>query len=142
MRYIDKIVIHCSDSSFGNAVLIDKWHKENGCNGIGYHYVITNGYVTPDHFDHLSDGIIETGRSIYWEGAHVKGHNKNSIGICLIGKSGQFTDYQYSALTRLIGKLRESYPDSKIMFHSDLDRNKPHCPGIDPIVLLEIMSDG
>ena len=43
MREIKKIIIHCSDSEFGDAALIDKWHKERGWTGIGYHYVILNG---------------------------------------------------------------------------------------------------
>ncbi|VEI47016.1 Uncharacterised protein [Actinobacillus equuli] len=31
------------------------------------------------------DGSVETGRQVGEIGAHVKGHNSNSVGICLIG---------------------------------------------------------
>ena len=40
------IVIHCSDSSYGTVDIIDHWHKMRGWSGIGYHYVIGNGYTT------------------------------------------------------------------------------------------------
>ena len=43
VREIKKVIIHCSDSDFGTASVIDGWHKERGWDGIGYHYVITNG---------------------------------------------------------------------------------------------------
>ena len=42
----DRITIHCSDSEWGNADVIDEWHKKRGWDGIGYHYVILNGYPT------------------------------------------------------------------------------------------------
>lgn len=49
MRKIDKLIIHCSATPEGRAVSvkdIDKWHREKGYNGIGYHYVIgLNGEV-------------------------------------------------------------------------------------------------
>ena len=73
-NYADKIIIHCSDSSFGDAETIDRWHKERGWDGIGYHYVINR------------DGTIEAGRNTWKQGAHCKGQNTKSIGICLIGK--------------------------------------------------------
>ena len=39
-----EIILHCSDSEFGNAAIITKWHalpKPNGrgWSNIGYHYV-------------------------------------------------------------------------------------------------------
>ena len=73
MRDIDKIIIHCSATQEGkeiSAATIDEWHKKRGWRGIGYHYVIG------------LDGMIEYGRPITETGAHVKGHNKGSIGIC------------------------------------------------------------
>ena len=76
MREINKIVVHCSATQEGkniSAATIDKWHKKRGWRGIGYHYVIG------------LDGLIELGRPVEQVGAHVKGHNKNSIGICYVG---------------------------------------------------------
>ncbi len=86
-RVIDSIIVHCSDSACGDREVIDKWHRERGWNEIGYHFVITNGHLVsgskynPDH-----DGDIQVGRPVGKIGSHCKGHNANSIGICLIGK--------------------------------------------------------
>lgn len=76
MRKINQIIVHCSATPEGknfNANDIDRWHKERGFDCIGYHYVID------------LDGTIEKGRPIEKVGAHVKGHNSNSIGVCYIG---------------------------------------------------------
>ena len=42
MRNIDKLIIHCSatrecDDSV-NASVIDRWHKDRGWKGCGYHF--------------------------------------------------------------------------------------------------------
>ena len=77
MRNIDKIIIHCSATKEGVAVstaTIRNWHiKGRGWSDIGYHYVIQ------------LDGTIDYGRPINRIGAHTKGENENSIGICYIG---------------------------------------------------------
>jgi len=140
MREIDSIIIHCSDSISGNAIIIDEWHRERGFNEIGYHYVILNG--NPQRANVLVDGFIETGRDISKEGAHCLGHNERSIGVCLIGKSGHFTPKQYKSLVFLIKSLKASYNGINVFMHSDLDPiNKPLCPGIDVATLLEFMAD-
>jgi N-acetylmuramoyl-L-alanine amidase len=75
-RLIDSIAIHCSFSPQGrgdDAHSIDKWHIDRGWTGIGYHYVI------------LEDGTIQKGRWVDSVGAHVRGNNSHSIGICRIG---------------------------------------------------------
>lgn len=51
---------------------IDRWHKDRGWKGIGYHRVIA------------PNGDIALGRSIYEIGAHVKERNRGTVGICLI----------------------------------------------------------
>ena len=76
MRKINKIIVHCTATQESKDVSVDevrRWHLKRGWKGIGYHYVV------------LLDGTIEYGRSVYEPGAHVKGMNKNSIGICYIG---------------------------------------------------------
>lgn len=115
-----KIVIHCSDSPQGrgdDAAEIHHWHKQRGFDGVGYHKVI------------LEDGTIQHGRPLYWQGAHVGGHNTGSIGICLIGVDS-FTRQQYSALHYLLFKLSEKYGDVEIVGHRDLDPSKT-CPNFD-----------
>ena len=148
-----KIILHCSDSSFGNAALISKWHslpatpvtqngksyQGRGWSGIGYHYVILNGWLSSNSYHPLFNGHIETGRALDDDpfiakserGAHVKGQNTNSVGICLIGRSGTFTEDQLNAALKLVYMLEEQYEEISIHQHSEFDTKKPHCAGLD-----------
>jgi hypothetical protein len=76
MRDIDQLVVHCAatrpDQDIGVAE-IDAEHRAQGWDCIGYHYVIRRS------------GILEKGRPDSQVGAHVKGHNAFSLGICLVG---------------------------------------------------------
>lgn len=146
MREINKIVIHCSDSTWGSRDDIDKWHKERGWDMIGYHYVICNGRdkvtvngKTKVLYDRHEDGLIETGRKLSVKGAHVKGHNANSIGICLIGKQ-HFSMKQLHSLSKLVNRLMEKFnlslPD--IYGHFELDSGKT-CPNINNSDLIDII---
>ncbi|MFP4046872.1 MAG: N-acetylmuramoyl-L-alanine amidase [Bacteroidales bacterium] len=135
-----KIILHCSASSFGNAALIAKWHvQERGWSGIGYHYVILNGWLTSNLYNPFFNGHIETGRPLdddpvvknSEQGAHVRGHNYNSVGICLIGNSGNFTDEQLNSSLELVQRMERQFNTIQICQHSDLDSQKPNCAGID-----------
>ena len=117
---IQKIVIHCSDSPHGrgdDAKTIHRWHLEKGWDGIGYHWLITE------------TGETQAGRPEYWQGSHVRGHNHDSIGICLIGRD-HFTDAQLTALANLVKSRLNKYPDATVYGHCDLDPNKT-CPNFD-----------
>jgi len=124
MRAIQKIIIHCAatiEGKFYNAKDIDKWHLQKGWSGIGYHYVI------------LIDGTIEKGRAIERIGAHTKGHNSTSIGICYIGGLGvdrkakdTRTDKQIASMLGLLDKLKNDYPGATIHGHNEF-ANKA-CP--------------
>ncbi len=129
MRKIDKLIIHCSatrecDDSV-NASVIDRWHKARGWKGCGYHFIV------------LIDGTIETGRMIDEVGAHVKGMNKSSIGICYIGgleKDGKTpkdtrTPHQKESLLLLIKTLNKIYPEATLHGHNEFS-NKA-CPSFD-----------
>ena len=124
MRQIKYTVVHCSDSSpywdIG-AAEIDKWHKERGWDGIGYHYVIRRS------------GVLEKGREQETVGAHVLGYNANSLGICLVGGwHGKFdyTRFQMSVLELLLGTLETEHPESLVVGHYNLDMKKT-CPNFD-----------
>lgn len=111
MRKISKIILHSSGSTFGNASLIDKWHRQrpNNFRRIGYHYVITNGIIrSHTAYRPEYDGRLEKGRSIEEVGAHCKGYNTDSIGICLIGEKF-FTLRQFDVLRNLLNTLMELY---------------------------------
>lgn len=133
---VDTIVIHITDSSFGDTALVRQWHKERGWADIGYHFLITNCFPTRYRFeakrpDLASDGTIHAGRSILQRGAHVKGHNWHSIGIAMVGKRGVFTSKQLEAAIGLCANLKKQYPTiTTILGHYELDDNKT-CPDLD-----------
>ena len=129
MRQINELVVHCSATPAGrefHAADIDRWHRERGWNGIGYHYVI------------CLDGTVEPGRPIERVGAHVAGHNAYSIGICMIGgvdakgrASDTFTAEQYDALEALLRELRVRWPHASILGHRDFPNVHKDCPSFD-----------
>lgn len=143
MREINKIIVHCSDSDFGDAATIDHWHKERGWDGIGYHYVITNGIIQPHTNYRLEhDGLIQVGRNIEKQGAHCRGENKTSIGICLIGRHHFTAKQLYIALPNLLFYYMRKYgiDDSQVFGHRDFNKNKT-CPNIDTALIRMQISD-
>lgn len=78
MREIKKVILHCAATREGkdiDAKTIKRWHTAppRSWSDIGYHFVIK------------LDGTIERGRPIYRAGAHTKGHNADSVGVCYVG---------------------------------------------------------
>lgn len=118
MRNIDRVILHCSDSDHphhDNIEVIRSWHLDRGWNDVGYHFVI------------LKSGKIEEGRQIKTVGAHCKGYNSTSIGICLTGKQ-VFSDAQFEALGDLIRYLRRRF-DFTIHGHNEFSEKT--CPNFD-----------
>ena len=139
MRKIKKLIIHCSDSSFGDAAVIDSWHRERGWDGIGYHYVVLNGFRKPGHYNSIEDGLVEPGRPIEKVGAHCRGHNKESIGICLIGSRLFSAKQLYGALPKLIRRIGlDTVGEIEVVGHYELDGGKS-CPNIDMDILKEYL---
>jgi len=126
MRTVDTIIVHCSatppDMDIGVRD-IRKWHIEgNGWSDIGYHYVIRR------------DGRIGDGRPVGKVGAHAKGHNKTSIGICLVGgindaglADANFTIEQYNSLRTLINYLTREFDIGKVIGHRDVSEKECPC---------------
>ena len=123
-----KVIIHCTDSTWGSVAEITKWHKARGFKTIGYHYVILNGKKLNNKFNPMDDGIVQGGRSLAEKGAHSKGQNHDSIGIALVGVD-EFTVNQLFALRHLLSGLMETYniPLNKIYPHSRFNSKKT-CP--------------
>ena len=137
------VIIHCSDSSWGNASIITKWHvQERGWTNCGYHYIILNGLLSPFKRHEYFNGHLETGRPLDDDGdmeldergAHAFGYN-SAVGICLIGLSGTFTETQLRTLGHLIRRLRLQFGEIKVMQHSDVDSKKPYCAGLTKLQL-------
>ena len=137
MRKIKELIVHCTatppnfmaDATPSQRVdEVRRWHVEdNGWSDIGYHYLIDRG------------GQLLNGRPISKAGAHVKGHNSDTVGISLFGGKGgtkdqafedNFTPEQGETLRKLIGRLQNEYgPDLKISGHQEY-ANKA-CPCFD-----------
>ena len=134
MRKINKVIVHCSDSSFGDAAVIDKWHKSRGWDGIGYHYVILNAHPVSSAIEiHSLNGFIEVGRDIEIDGAHTRGHNHSSIGVCVIGKNGIYTSEQRESLMLLLSGLCTQFgldPMECVFGHYEFN-DKKTCPQMD-----------
>lgn len=114
----DAIFVHCSatkPSMNWGVREIQQSHKEQGWLAIGYHYVIKR------------DGTVEAGRDEGAVGSHAKGHNSNSIGVCLVGgvndkmqPEANFTPQQMASLRKLLEELMTKYPNAKLMAHHDV----------------------
>ena len=148
MRKITQIFIHHSASNFGNAKLIDLWHRERGFTKIGYHYVVLNCYPNADMykigtFDPNLIGNIEKGRDLEEVGSHVAGHNKESIGVCLIHNNLPYFDVQLEHYRLLTATLANYFkvPVENIKGHCEVDKNKPLCPSLDMEAERKIISE-
>ena len=127
MRELNKIIIHCSATPEGRDVKADEikqWHKDRGWSDIGYHFVIE------------LDGTIRDGRPVERSGAHAKGHNKDSIGICYVGgtdENGEAkdtrTEEQISNLLDLVLDLRQTYGELSVHGHNEFSSKE--CPSFD-----------
>ena len=134
-----RIIIHCSDSSWGSSPEIRRWHLQRGWDDIGYHYVIDNGKIKPNYHLDCMNGAVEVGRPIDGDmivesgekGAHAYGYNSDSIGICLIGKEN-FTPNKIVKLINLVSDLMTKFEikSENVRGHYELDPRKT-CPNID-----------
>lgn len=111
------LVFHHSASKVAAPQDVNRWHKARGWSGIGYHYLVRK------------DGSIHRGRPENKLGAHVRGHNSDTIGICAEGDFTRETmsDAQIAALQELRADIHRRYPGIKDLRHSDL--NPTSCPG-------------
>jgi N-acetylmuramoyl-L-alanine amidase len=130
------IVIHYSATPIERdftAADIDQMHRLRGFNEIGYHYFIRK------------DGTVEKGRDMdqpgrFEQGAHSKGENAASIGICYEGgvsASAPNTGYdtrtraQRVAMEALILTLLDRFPRAIVEGHRDMPGAATQCPGFD-----------
>lgn len=128
MRKINEIIVHCSANEPWSGATFDSikdYHiNERRYKDIGYHYVIDE------------KGTIHVGRPLRDVGAHCKGHNSRSIGICYIGGivNGMPTDTrtypQCVALAGLIHTLCNDFSINSIVGHNVYNPRKS-CPCFD-----------
>ena len=156
-REITRIVIHCADT-WSKEALAQQWHKKKfdecdekqqkkimGCVDIGMHTIDSwheaEGFSeSPETKLHCGyhaviriDGTIEIARAEHEVGIHVKGHNHNSLGICLIGgrPEDSFTKEQMEALYAqlLVWVVRYGLEAKQVVGHKELNPKKT-CPNI------------
>ena len=128
MRLVKEIIIHCSATREDQQVSVDTirdWHLAKGWNDIGYHFYVD------------LDGTINKGRDIDKMGAHCKGHNRNSIGICYCGgveadgktPKDTRTQKQKDSLLNVLKTLKAMYPEAVIYSHNEFAAKA--CPSFD-----------
>lgn len=125
-RKVTKVFIHCSASDnlkHDNVATIERWHKERGFDGIGYHFYI----------DKLGQRF--KGRDIEKTPSAQKGHNTGSIAICL-GGLDNFTELQKGSFKDFCLQIKKALPN--ITFHGHCEVSPKSCPNFDYKTLLNL----
>lgn len=124
------VILHHSatrDGQVNDWEAIRRYHIDhNGWTDIGYHFGVEreNGKV-----------VVRYGRDPCVQGAHAKGANRNSLGVCMVG---DYTEHWpdptfYEMVVRLIKSLMMVYDmrPQQVMGHREV---APHgyteCPGL------------
>lgn len=132
-----RIVVHHSASTFGDAGEIDNWHRNRPepFLMVGYHFIVLNGYRRKtSRWDATADGLVELGRPVNTIGAHAADANLDSIGICVIGRGPWFSINQISALHALVRSLFDDYPHigrADVYGHRQVGTTSTLCPGFE-----------
>lgn len=92
---------------------IDAWHRAQGWSKIGYHFVVR------------LDGRVEEGRLLSEAGAHVRGLNRQAIGICFSGHGDlqPLTEAQlHSGVTLTVALCRQwQIPAHRVLGHREVN---------------------
>ena len=129
----EHIVWHVTATPEGrefNAKDIDRMHRQEGWQCIGYHYIIK------------LDGTVESGRPEDIVGAHVLNFNHNTIGISCVGgvtNDGKITPKdtrtpaQIATQIALTKDILTRYPHATVAGHRDFPHQNRACPCFDAI---------
>lgn len=114
---INMIILHHADASKCSVEDINRWHIQRGYSCIGYQYFVRK------------DGSIYKGRPDNVIGAHAKGFNSTSIGVCFEGRYNReiMPEAQIKAGKELVAYLKKKYNINKVLKHKDV--NSTDCPG-------------
>lgn len=132
-RRVTRVFIHCSASdhaSHDDVSVMHQWHVQRGWSMVGYHFFIKK------------DGTLQTGRPLWKTPAAQRGHNRNTIAICLHGlKKDKFTSAQFNTLKELCREINMSY-NRRITFHGHCEVSAKSCPVFDYKKVLNLRSNG
>jgi hypothetical protein len=96
-------------------------HRAKGWGDIGYHLIIDRA------------GTVWQGRSIRWQGAHVKNHNEGNIGVLVMGnfEVQRPTPAQARTLEKTLVDLMKTYTVRKgaVYTHREWPDAQTACPG-------------
>lgn len=132
-RRVHTTWIHCSASdhpSHDDVSVMRRWHKARGWSDVGYHIFIQKS------------GNAQPGRPMERTGAHVRGYNSGSIGICLHGlDKGKFTAAQFAMLRDLCRQINDAY-GGRMRFRGHNEVAAKACPVFDYRAVLNLSADG
>ena len=116
-----KETVHVDSPNTFNAIdttyaAVDRWHKENGWKGFGYHGLIR------------MDGSYQQGRKLNETGAQVYGLNSKSWGLCFSGHG----DYQNFTLAQYVTGIQKTREMQRMVVNDcgAVPRLLGHGPGV------------
>ncbi|AWC29202.1 peptidoglycan recognition protein family protein [Bacillus cytotoxicus] len=121
LKNVNSLIIHHTAEDGWDIYKTHEFHqKERGWSGIGYNYFIEE------------DGTVLEGRGLH-VGAHAKGHNSETIGICMSGNFDKYdpTPAQIQSLYALCRTFMKQFALSEkhILGHRELEGVTKSCPG-------------
>jgi len=123
VKRVDYIVVHHSvtaDTCGWEDML--RIHRNKGYASIGYHFVIRGSDGEVYKCLPISPAVV---------GAHARGQNSVSIGICVTGNYEKHKPKgeAVETLAGLLGELQEAYPRAQVKGHQEMTHSHTACPG-------------
>lgn len=125
-RDITEMIVHWSETLSNANLTGDQLEELTGAGTSAFHYIIRR------------DGSVERGVPLESSGDHTTGHNKYSIGVCLVGgvsatseesvgsigerlNVNTITRVQYTSLNHLFRVFFSQYPGAQALGHNEVD---------------------
>lgn len=125
-RDITEMIVHWSETMTHANLTGDQLEELTGAGTNAFHYIIRR------------DGSVERGVPLESSGDHTTGHNKYSIGVCLVGgvrashvdtrgtveeriTEDSMTRSQYNTLNHLFRVFFSQYPGAQALGHNEVD---------------------
>lgn len=128
----DGIVLHHTGVTKDQTIQqIHNYHIGKGWIGIGYNFLV------------YKNGEVYKGRGLEYVGAHCKGYNTHTVGICAVGdfENELMTQEQKQSIVKLISDIFSQYPNKIEFIKGHKEFAATDCPGknypIDEIKVLK-----
>ena len=131
-----RVTLHHSAGATDTLDSINVSHRNRGFPRSYYGYHVGYTYVL------FPDGRKVQTRAETEEQAHTYGHNKDNIGVCLVGDftRAEPTAAQVAALAALLKDIKNRWGDVPVYLHRELKATA--CPGIDLRKLVASYEEG